>query len=79
MMLFDPWYFLFIAPAVLLALWRKCGQNRLMPGRDRIAAPLSGAAAARHILDAAGLQNVAIEMIPGELSDHYDPREKCSA
>ena len=42
----------------------------------QIAAPLSGAAAARHILDAAGLRHVAIEMIPGELSDHYDPRDK---
>jgi Zn-dependent membrane protease YugP len=39
-------------------------------------APLSGAAAARHILDAAGLGNVGIEMVPGHLSDHYDPRDK---
>jgi len=34
------------------------------------------AAAARHILDSAGLQSVAIEQIPGHLSDHYDPRDK---
>ncbi len=39
-----------------------------------MAAPLSGAAAARHILDSAGLNDVAIEQIPGQLSDHYDPR-----
>jgi hypothetical protein len=39
-------------------------------------APLSGAAAARHLLDSAGLQQVAIEPIPGELTDHYDPRHK---
>jgi uncharacterized protein len=39
-------------------------------------APLSGAAAARYILDSAGLQNVEIEQIPGHLSDHYDPRDK---
>ena len=39
-------------------------------------APLSGAAAARHILDSAGLTNVAIEEIPGELTDHYDSRDK---
>ena len=32
--------------------------------------------AARRILDAAGLHNVAIEAIPGQLSDHYDPRHK---
>ena len=44
--------------------------------RRSAAAPLSGAAAARHILDSAGLTNVQIEEIPGELTDHYDPREK---
>ena len=35
-----------------------------------------GPAAARHILDAAGLNEVGIEQIPGQLSDHYDPRAK---
>jgi Zn-dependent membrane protease YugP len=39
-------------------------------------APLSGAAAARHILDSAGLRDVPVEQVPGHLSDHYDPREK---
>jgi Zn-dependent membrane protease YugP len=39
-------------------------------------APLSGAAAARHILDSAGATDVAIEQVPGQLSDHYDPRSK---
>ena len=41
---------------------------------SRVGAHLSGAAAARYILDSAGLQDVHIEMTPGELSDHYDPR-----
>lgn len=41
-----------------------------------MAAPLSGAAAARHILDSAGLTSVSIEEIPGQLSDHYDSRDK---
>ena len=31
---------------------------------------------ARRLLDAQGLQNVAIESAPGILSDHYDPRSK---
>ena len=46
-----------------------------MPRPRQCPRPL-GAAAARHILDSAGLQDVAIEEIPGELSDHYDSREK---
>jgi Zn-dependent membrane protease YugP len=37
---------------------------------------LSGAQAARRILDAAGLQNMPIQEVPGELSDHYDPIKK---
>lgn len=35
---------------------------------------ITGMQAARRILDANGLQNVRIEMTPGTLSDHYDPR-----
>ena len=41
-----------------------------------MAAPLSGAAAARHILDSAGLSGVQVEEVPGHLTDHYDPRDK---
>lgn len=35
---------------------------------------LTGAQAARSILDANGLQNVAIEHIEGQLTDHFDPQ-----
>jgi Zn-dependent membrane protease YugP len=37
---------------------------------------LSGAEAARRILDAAGLGNVPIEIVGGQLTDHYDPRQR---
>ena len=37
---------------------------------------ITGMQAARRILDANGLQNVQIEMTPGTLSDHYDPRDR---
>jgi hypothetical protein len=37
---------------------------------------MSGAQAARKILDANGLQNVMVERVGGTLSDHYDPRSK---
>lgn len=76
MYFFNPMYFLFIAPALLLAfiaqLWLKSTYASAM----KKAAPLSGAAAARHILDSAGLYDVSIEQIPGQLSDHYDPSAK---
>jgi Zn-dependent membrane protease YugP len=75
-MVFDPMYFLFIAPAVLLGLWAQMRISMTYAQAQKMAAPLSGVAAARHILDSAGLSNVQIEQIPGRLSDHYDPRDK---
>ncbi len=69
-------YLLFIAPALILGLWAQMRVKATYAQAQRIAAPLSGAAAARHILDSAGLHNVAIEQVPGHLSDHYDPRHK---
>jgi Zn-dependent membrane protease YugP len=37
---------------------------------------MTGAQAARRILDTNGLQEVTVERVPGTLSDHYDPRSK---
>jgi uncharacterized protein len=73
---FDPLYFLFVAPAFLLAMWAQFRVHSAYAKAQEHPANLSGAAAARHILDQAGLHHVAVEQIPGELSDHYDPREK---
>jgi Zn-dependent membrane protease YugP len=43
---------------------------------QQLPAKMSGFAAARQILDSGGLYNVAVEPIPGHLSDHYDSRDK---
>lgn len=75
-MFFDPMYFLYISPALLLAFWAQMRVKSTFAKAQQVQASLSGAAAARHLLDAAGLQNVGIEQIPGQLSDHYDPRAK---
>ncbi len=75
-MFFDPMYFLYIAPAFLLGLWAQMRIKATYATAQRLAAPLSGAAAARHILDSAGLQGVEVEQVPGHLSDHYDSRQK---
>ncbi len=75
-MMFDPMYFLFIAPAVLLGLWAQFRVKSAYAQAAQQPATLSGAAAARHILDQGGLTDVNIEMVPGEMTDHYDPREK---
>jgi Zn-dependent membrane protease YugP len=75
-MFFDPLYFLYVAPALLLAMWAQHRVHSAYAAAAQQPSNLSGAAAARHILDQAGLSDVAIEQIPGQLSDHYDPRAK---
>jgi len=75
-MFFDPLYFLIIAPALVLGLWAQMRIRTTYGVAQRLAAPLSGVAAARHVLNSAGLDYVDIEQVPGHLSDHYDPRAK---
>jgi hypothetical protein len=76
MFYFDPLYFVFVLPAVALMLFAQYKVKSAYAAGMQIPAQLSGAAAARYILDQAGLQDVNIEEVPGELSDHYDPRSR---
>ena len=73
---FNFEYMIWIAPALLLGLWAQMRVKSTYATAQQIPAPLSGAAAARHILDSAGLTGVEIEQIPGQLTDHYDSRAK---
>jgi uncharacterized protein len=69
-------YLLWLAPALLLMLWAQMRVKSTFAQAQRIPTRLSGAGAARHILDSAGLHHVTIEQVPGQLSDHYDPKSK---
>jgi Zn-dependent membrane protease YugP len=77
-MFFDPLYIIMIAPALILSLFASWSVKRNfarfsnIPNRRGI----TGAQAARIMLDYAGLNNVAIEEHSGFLSDHYDPSTK---
>ncbi|MCX7432257.1 MAG: zinc metallopeptidase [Planctomycetia bacterium] len=73
---FDPRYMLAIAPAMLLAMWAQWRVQSSFAAASQEPAPLTGAAAARHILDSAGATDVEIESVPGQLTDHYDPQTK---
>ena len=75
---FDPLYFMMIAPAMLLAAWAQWKvQSAFSHGsKIRSASGLTGAQAAKRILEAEGIYNVTIEPIAGMLSDHYDPTHK---
>jgi uncharacterized protein len=72
---FDPMYFLFIGPALLLSLWASWRTKSTFEkySRVRTARGLTGAQAARVLLDTAGLDDVEIVPAQGFLSDHYNP------
>jgi Zn-dependent membrane protease YugP len=74
--MFDPLYFLFIAPAFLLSMWAQWRIKATFTQASQVPTGISGAQAAREVLDSAGLHNVEIEPVAGHLSDHYDPRHK---
>ncbi len=67
---------LWTSPALVLMLWAQMRVKSAFAQAQKVPVSISGAGAARHILDAAGLQDVTIEQVPGKLSDHYDPRAK---
>lgn len=69
-------YFIMLSPAILLGMWAQMRVRSAYASASQQPAPLTGAAAARHLLDSAGLQQVAIEAVRGQMTDHYDPRTK---
>jgi uncharacterized protein len=76
MIVFDPVYFLYVGPALLLALWAQAKVQSSFAEASRVPARLTGRGAARLVLDSAGLRDVPIEAVAGNLTDHYDPRHK---
>jgi Zn-dependent membrane protease YugP len=75
-MIFDPMYLIFVAPALLLAFIAQGMVSSRYATASRVSASMTGAQAARRILDVAGLHHVRIEQTPARLSDHYDPSTK---
>jgi uncharacterized protein len=63
-----------LAATLLVQLWLKRTYGRW--SRVENTSGLTGAQTARAILDANGLQSVAVEAVPGQLSDHYDPTKR---
>lgn len=76
-MLFHPMDFLILI-AVGISVWAqfKVKGNFNKWSEVRAASDLSGAEVARRILDNNGLYHIPIEVVPGRLSDHYDPMAK---
>jgi uncharacterized protein len=75
---FDPMYLLFLAPAMLLALWAQFRVKSAYQEASQIPARsgMSGAQAADAVLRSAGVPGVEIEPVEGFLSDHYVPGKR---
>jgi len=69
-------YLLFLIPPFLLSIYAQWRVKSAFAEMSKVPAPMSGAQAARRMLDASGLHNIPIERSHGHLSDHYDPRDK---
>ena len=77
MFFYDATYILVLIGA-LLSMWASARVNSTYKkyAQVRSASGLTGAEAARRILNGAGIYDVRIEHISGNLTDHYDPRGK---
>jgi len=71
----DPLYLMMLGPALLLSLLASMLVKSRFARYSKVSTSrgLSGAEAARLLLDANGLLNVRIETAQGFLADHYDP------
>ena len=78
MMLWNLQWLLFAIPGLLLGIWAKMKLDHAYGKYSQVGieSGQTGAEAAREILDQAGLNNVPIEEVPGQLSDHYDPAKR---
>lgn len=76
-MYIDWTYIILVLPAVIFSLWASAKVNSTFE-KYRYSANsrgLTGAEAARYVLDSNGLYHVRVENVPGSLNDHFDPKE----
>ena len=73
----DWTYLIILLPAILFSLWASLKVNSTFNQYSKVksAYGVTGARAARRMLDENGLQHVKIERIGGNLTDHFDPRD----
>ena len=76
MLYYDMYYLVLVLPMVILSMWASAKVNSSFKKYSKVTTRRNFTAteAARQILDSHGLQNVKIEAISGNLTDHYDPK-----
>ncbi len=72
----DIWYLIIVMPFVLISLYASYKVNSTFNHYSRVptARGLTGADAARMVLEKNGVSGVKIERCAGKLTDHFDPR-----
>jgi len=73
---FDMTYVVLVLPCLLLSLWASASVNSTFKkySQYRSMRGITGADAARRVLQANGVTGVRIEQVAGSLTDHYDPK-----
>lgn len=77
MFFYDPTVLILI-PGILLSMWAQSRVNSTYATYSRIGAScgMTGAQVAERMLHDEGVNDVAIEVVSGKLSDHYDPSSR---
>ncbi len=72
------WSMLLLVPGVILSLYAqlKVKSTYKEYSQKKAVSGVTGMQASRRLLDQAGLTDVTIEEIPGNITDHYDPRSR---
>lgn len=72
----DSYYLIFVVPAIILSMIAQSRVNSAFNkySKVRTRRNVTGADAARAVLEANGVTDVQIERVSGKLTDHYDPR-----
>lgn len=71
---FDSLYLYLVVPAIIIALWSQIKVKTTFSKYSAYRTDISGADAARKVLEASGVYGVKIERVSGNLTDHYDPK-----
>ena len=76
MIWYDYYYLILVVPALILSVIAQISVKGTYKRMSKIrnSGNITGAAAAARVLSYYGINNVRIEPINGELTDHYDPR-----
>ncbi len=71
-------YLVFMLPALFLTMWAQSRVRGAFNKYSKVpnAQGLNGMDVARVLMRNEGLEHVRVEQIPGNLTDHYDPRNK---